>query len=253
MMLPLPNRAYIFFDLNPAIETNVATNQVFDCELLRGWTFADTSLCVGFSTSDEARASFAMNYNWSVNSTPLSSEISFSSEWSNQGLYYLSLTTSNDLCQVENLGVVQVNALPSPVIQQNGMYLYTDAYHEIQWLLDDVEMEGDSLSNIALGVNGNYSVQVVDMNGCTNKSAPWMHVINSPEIYPNPVINKTLNITLTSDSGNAVFYDATGREVLSTTLVRWNTLDLSGLSYGLYYMRLSEGANSSNIYSILIP
>lgn len=253
MMSPIPNRAYIFFDLNPAIETNVATNQVFDCELLRGWTFADTSLCVGFSTSDEARASFAMNYNWSVNSTPLSSEISFSSEWSNQGLYYLSLTTSNDLCQVENLGVVQVNALPSPVIQQNGMYLYTDAYHKIQWLLDDVEMEGDSLSNIALGVNGNYSVQVVDINGCTNKSAPWMHVINSPEIYPNPVINKTLNITLTSDSGNAVFYDATGREVLSTTLVRWNTLDLSGLSYGLYYMRLSEGANSSNIYSILIP
>jgi hypothetical protein len=252
MMEPIANRAQIFFDLNPAIETNIASNQVFDCELLRGWTYVDTSICVGLSTFDEARASYAMNYNWFVNSAPVSSEISFGSEWLNDGLYYLSLTTSNDLCEVENVGALQVYPLPSPIIQQDGMYLFTDAYNEIQWLLDDVDIVGDSLSQLILGVNGNYSVRVVDANGCVNKSAPWVHVIDSPQIYPNPVVNKTLNITLTSSSGNVVFYDATGREVLETTLTRWNSLDLSGLSFGLYYMRLTDATNSS-IYSILIP
>lgn len=253
MMEPIPNRAQIFFDLNPAIETNVATNQVFDCELLRGWTYVDTALCVGLSTYDEARASYAMNYNWFVNSAPVSSEISFGAEWPNQGLHYLSLITSNDLCYVENLGALQVHPIPTPTIQQDGMYLFTDAYNEIQWLLDDTEIAGDSLSHLVLGVNGNYSVRVVDVNGCTNKSAPWEHVIDAAQIYPNPVVNKTLNITLTSNSGSAVFYDATGREVLATALSRWNSLDLSALSFGLYYMQLADGTSSSDIYTIMIP
>jgi len=69
--------------------------------------------------------------------------------------------------------------------------------------------------------------------------------ISGLNVYPNPVTNGKVFISSnTSAAKKVAVYDALGKQLIQKEVSN-GTLDVSGLSKGVYLMKVSEGASSS--------
>ena len=86
---------------------------------------------------------------------------------------------------------------------------------------------GTSLANISLGVASN--------------------TINGFNVYPNPVKGNSLTVTTSSTEAKTVnIFNVLGRKVFSQRFSSMNKIiDISGISAGVYIMKVSEGDNIS--------
>ena len=136
-------------------------------------------------------------------------------------------------------------------------------YSILQWYGDNGIINGANQSFFPASVSGNYYIVATDEFGCTYSSEQVLlsNLMNSEsmlfpgivKVGPNPISN---GYPLTIQILNAEFSDASillrdlyGREVINRVVAsdrfpyRLSSLEISGLSNGLYFLDISFDAN----------
>ena len=139
--------------------------------------------------------------------------------------------------------------LPDPIITYDGLTLKTQSYFtSYQWIRNLVPVTGGNSSTFVPSETGEYTVRVIDTNGCQSVSSVYVvrtvgdsrslgtSQVNVHEIsvYPNPVGN-VLNI-VTDEPLTAVIQTVDGRTVSETASA--HTIDMSRLEQGFYILKL---------------
>ncbi|HRG88324.1 MAG TPA: T9SS type A sorting domain-containing protein, partial [Chitinophagales bacterium] len=144
-----------------------------------------------------------------------------------------------------NTVAVTVNALPVPVITQAGAVLSTQTFSQYQWQLGGTDINGATAQSYTAVANGDYTVAVVDANGCEATSA----VLNvtgvgiaeeeqlAISVYPNPAADVLIVQTALPLSKIEV-YSVAGTNVL-TAEGNIRLLDVSTLAQGNYTIKLT--------------
>ena len=210
---------------------------------------ADQDICDGDSVQINGPASFN-SYTWSTNDTS-------SSVWVDSTLSLSVVVTNNSGCKGWS-DTVDVNWHPLPVKPiinlVNGDSLIYSTNLSVQWYYNGSMLSGETDTLLVAQSNGDYYVEVTDTNGCSNISdtmtvtIPGVSEISEDQIvvYPNPTQNN-LVVQWGNNKVNAVeVVDLLGKILISKS-VRQNSitkLDLSGLSEGVYYVKINTDQNS---------
>jgi surface protein len=118
-----------------------------------------------------------------------------------------------------------INPLPQPVITQNGNTIETQVFDAYQWFIDNTEILGADSQSIEIIQDGDYSVVVIDDNGCSDTSnvlniiGVGIHDFTNRNVkfYPNPVDN-TLYIESDKIISTIKIFDVYGRLVFEETI-----------------------------------
>jgi predicted RNase H-like HicB family nuclease len=134
-----------------------------------------TTFCIG-GTVDLSTTQPYVSYQWSTGETTANITISTS------GNYSVTVTDANGCVNTSTATVVTVNPLPTPVVQPSGPTTFCDGesvvlstalpYNSYVW------STGETTPTITVATGGNYSVAVVDANGCENISPSVSITVN---------------------------------------------------------------------------
>jgi hypothetical protein len=142
---------------------------------------------------------------------------------------------------------------PVPTITANDAELTSSSAPAYQWYLDGDPIDGaDEQVHVAL-VNGSYTVEIIDVNGCTAMSAPEIVVISGIgevntfgfSVWPSPT-NGSLTVRTPTNGSGAIqieVIDSRGRQVIGRREPQGGsiTLDLDGVAAGTYALRVRQG------------
>jgi hypothetical protein len=114
-----------------------------------------------------------------------------------------------------------------------------------QWYLNGVELEDDTLQTFTPFTNGDYSVNITDLNGCISSQSVSYQItlvgVSSSQtddfsIYPNP----SLGLFYINIEGPFEYrvYDKLGNLVIGETSKGNTTIDLTSQATGLYILQL---------------
>jgi hypothetical protein len=129
------------------------------------------------------------------------------------------------------------------VITQNGMTIGTTPYASYQWYFNGVAIPGATTQFISINEDGDYQVEVKDINGCFVRSVPFKTPALSVgnvygnvfiNVYPNP-FNEELKIEA-SRKVQVAIVDITGKVVIPITSE--TIIATSHLASGLYFMKI---------------
>ena len=172
----------------------------------------------------------------------------------NAGDYYLTVTDTNG-CSTTSTPHLQVYTYPatSVSIVVQGDTLSSFGATSYQWILNDTDIAGANSSIYIAKRTGNYSVRIVDHNGCISTSSSTYVVVNGIadiistrylDIYPNPA-STILNVRYSGPvEGNCTLalFDILGNKLMEQPLyfnVAGNRqLDVSYLPRGMYLLQL---------------
>jgi hypothetical protein len=179
---------------------------------------------------------------------------------SSSGDYFV---TASNACGIDTSNIISiiVNPLPSPSINDSIGYLTIDSaiYSSYQWYINGVAIVGANSSTYYYTTNGEYSVQVTNLNGCIAISdslniitvdigSDFQRRRNKIKWYPNPaheILNVEYNfevdhltqIRIVDMLGNDVFYK---RILLSDTKFLSYQISIANLSNGIYFLYVNE-------------
>ena len=134
--------------------------------------------------------------------------------------------------------------IPIPTISDSGGILSTQSFNHYQWYLNGNLIPGANSSAYSATVNGYYSVQVANSNGCIGNSVAWPigvsdlnNYTNSLlKIYPNPAANSIYAEGLTIKSPVSIT-NSEGKEVMNFIAKTINIqIDISALPAGIYFL-----------------
>ena len=145
----------------------------------------------------------------------------------------------------------------TPTITQSGDTLISTRGLSYQWYKNGNPIAGATGRTYGLGVvNGNYTVEVTDANGCVATSESFVFVstgVNtlsdyaaSVAIYPNPA-NDIFNITISAELTGTAYsiYDMTGRLMMNGKLNNEvNQISVRDIATGIYLVAISDGITS---------
>jgi len=142
----------------------------------------DLEICSGDTTRLDA-GPFAI-YNWSTNETTQGIRVSAA------GLYSVRVTDANG-CTASDTVTVTENPLPIPSISGDLIFctgeaalLTVDSFPNISWSTNE------TTRSILVSTPGDYSVEVIDTNGCSNTDL----VMVSESPLPTPAISGSLTL-----------------------------------------------------------
>jgi hypothetical protein len=222
-----------------------------------------TNVCAGTNvtfTATPTNGGAAPSYQWKLNGANVGAN---SATYSNNALANGNLVscvmTSNAACvtgspATSNTINMTVNPNPVPVISQNTNTLSSTSAASYQWNLNGnpIALNGNSQQYTAL-VNGNYSVTVVDGNGCTGTSSVLNVTVSGVfqpvqfqkiEIFPNPN-NGLMKMVIETPKGGDItllVIDILGK-IVKEKAVTVNqgrnelALDLSDLGQNIYFIK----------------
>ncbi len=203
-----------------------------------------------------------MSYEWRISGGTIVGSASDSVvqvEWGSAGTGKLALIqTSQSNCEDSSFYDVVINPKPpKPTVEQSGKILISSADEGNQWYVDNVLIKGAVDKYFAPDSSGYYSVQVTDSNGCVSEmSAPYYFDVNEVydenlsqkivKIYPNPTngriyveikraVNPTFSLTIRNVLGEIA--------VKATNLQNGDSVDLSALNAGVYFLEIKIGAS----------
>ncbi len=147
------------------------------------------------------------------------------------------------------------NAAPAiPVITDNGTSLSASLATTYQWYLNGQLLAGETAQTITATSDGVYVVRITDSNGCvyqyskgflkgtipTPTGIQEQAVTSDLLIYPNPGQGLVhLEYPETGRTKDIRVYDVYGRQVFQVK--DQNTVDLTGMAQGVYYITVSSG------------
>jgi hypothetical protein len=184
-----------------------------------------------------------VSYQWYYNGYTLPGAIGSSLNITQAGSYYVRLTNSTG-CSVNSIiANVSYHVPANPIISQNGMTIGTTSYASYQWYFNGVAIPGATTQFISINEDGDYQVEVKDVNGCFVKSVPFKTPALSVgsvygtvfiNVYPNP-FNEEIKIEASKNVQVAIV-DITGKVVIPITSE--TTIATSHLASGLYFMKI---------------
>ena len=214
------------------------------------FTVNDTTICVGSSVNFTDQSTGLVNsWNWQFTggSPSTSSQQNTQVTYNSPGLYDVALTVSNGSgTQTKTkLSHIRVSSLPSPtIIAANFLLTCTTVGTNYQWYQNNNIIAGATQQSYQARKNGNYTVFVTDVNGCSNTSLSYL-VSGIPDgvlVYPNPAGNKVF-ISSYNLSGKAQVnvYGSNGALVISkeiTDISNKNEIYLRNLAAGIYEIKI---------------
>jgi Arylsulfotransferase (ASST)/Secretion system C-terminal sorting domain len=147
----------------------------------------------------------------------------------------------------------------TPLITVNGATLNSSPGVTYQWYWDSTLISGATSSSFEPGFSGSYQVVVTDEEGCTSAySLPYVFsatdvsgIVDAGtfQVYPNPTTG-ILHIegNASSHSHTVRVTDISGKIMLKETGVE--TLDLSTLNNGLYFVEIVSESGLSSVHKI---
>lgn len=214
-----------------------------------------STICEGESvmlSANENAASWLWLLNGEVYSTASAVEAS------DNGFYELTITNDSG-CTATNQQFVNVSVLNPPTVVLQNESLTASECDFYQWYLNNQIIEGATAQVYTPSQNGVYTLVITNNLGCTASSVPFELTTvsaNTPEswreidIYPNPV-SDLLQIDLNNDFIGTLqieVFNASGQQLRSLDILPGmnNTvsLDLSTLSTGLYFVKLTNEEGS---------
>ncbi|MBK9634649.1 MAG: T9SS type A sorting domain-containing protein [Bacteroidetes bacterium] len=222
-----------------------------------------TNVCSGTNvtfTATPTNGGTTPSYQWKLNGVNVGTNIAtYSNNALANGNTVSCVMTSNAACvtgspATSNTINMTVNPNPVPIISQTVNNLNSSAAASYQWNLNGnpIALNGTSQQYTAL-VNGNYSVTVVDANGCSGTSAVLNVTVSGIfqpvqfqkiEIFPNPN-NGLMKMVIETPKGGEItlqIIDILGK-LVSEKIVNINqgrnefALDLSELSQNIYFIK----------------
>ena len=157
---------------------------------------------------------------------------------------------------VSNTIVMTIHALPAaPVISQSGNVLTSSAVTGNQWYFADNSISGATTRSYTINTSGYYTVEVTDVNGCSNTSdsiyAGYLGITSltlgdAVQVLPNP-FRDNLWVNISGDIKDIhllgmTVTDETGRQVYENNNVDYrNIVNLKSLAAGVYFLNISAG------------
>jgi hypothetical protein len=159
--------------------------------------------------------------------------------------------TSNFKVRISNGDYLQ------PLLRTFGDTLETDfnPLYTYTWYRNTNAVPGQTTNQYVAPDAATYSVRV-EYNGCAATSAPLFFdplsvkdaLANGIKIYPNPVVDK-LRIE-SVDAASVTVLDLSGKTILSLPKERNTDVNVSGLTPGVYYVRMST-AKATTIVKVV--
>lgn len=219
-----------------------------------------TVFCAGGSVVLETPLVSGYSYQWLVDGIAIPGATSNQYNVSDSSGFYSVIATNSNGCTALSVISYQVvvNPLPAvPVISASNDTLFASGSGPFQWYLDGVLIPGATGQNYVVTSNGNYTVTVTDVNGCsatsvvypfTNVGMTELNALNCV-VYPNPsegVFNVMLNGS--NQMEMVIVSDIAGKEIRKYK----NTgnrirIDLSGCASGWYTLQVHSASGSANI------
>jgi PKD repeat protein len=212
---------------------------------------SDVGICFGSSVTLNANAIGNLSYSWTpaaTLSTPTQSQ-TIATPTANTDYVII---VNDGICSASDTIMVMVWPLPTtPIITQVGNNLEaTSGFAGYQWYENNVALAGETQALITPINNGNYTVDVIDTNGCISTSQAFSFVIqavnyttnNQINIYPNPAVNELIiDWPQQTKNWQIEMIDAQGKTI-STEEARCQktTLYLSSLPSGIYVLKLNS-------------
>jgi hypothetical protein len=201
-----------------------------------------TTFCSGNSVT--LTAAGANNYLWSNNSTSQSINVSSS------GNYFVTVTDGNN-CSASTSVNITVNPNPAaPNIMQVFDSLVSDMANSYQWYFNNMLISGATSQAYHPTQNGNYSVVISDVNGCTSSSTSYpyfptsIHNVSTGEdilIYPNPATKELAISSKQMAIEEIKIFDIVGQVIFQQPLTAYNklqTVDVSEFIAGIYFIHV---------------
>ena len=216
------------------------------------FTVNDTTICVGSSINFTDQSTGLVNsWNWTfTGGTPsTSTQQNNTVTYNTPGTYSVGLTVTNPTgTQTKTkTGYITVFANPVPVITMVGTVLTCSTVGATyQWFFNNTIIAGATLQTYTALQNGNYTVSVVDVNGCSGTSAAvtvsGITSVVGIKVFPIPSSGKVF-ITATNIKGAATLklYNAAGALVLQKAIADIslkNEIDIRQLAGGVYELKL---------------
>jgi alpha-tubulin suppressor-like RCC1 family protein len=213
----------------------------------------NTTVCNGFSTILTASATGTdsnTNYNWTGPSN-FSSSSETISNISESGLYTCIISNGNGCSATISRNIV-VYPLPTPVIIQNGNDITCQSFSTYQWFVDSMLIPLANNQIYTPLTSGNYTVEVVDSNGCTNISSGYYVTITgyinvnsatSINVFPNPFGDIfTLQIlTPKQENVSLTLYNISGEVIKENSILSNTKMEFinSDFPCGMYFLKIS--------------
>lgn len=178
-----------------------------------------SSFCEGESATLDAGAGFS-SYQWSTGSTSRLLTVNKS------GNYYCIVTSTGLECADTSLPyTIVVYLKPSiPVISRSKDTLISTPANQYQWFLDGNQITGETWQTLTVKSNGNYSVKVIDSNGCSSSSENMLVILDQTDVYAiNDIIR---SVTLYPNPANTIITLSTGTS--SIELKELSITDITG-------------------------
>jgi len=216
-------------------------------------------ICEGSSVQLNAGAGYAA-YNWSTGATVQTVTVS------NPATYWVSVVNANGC--VSSADTVYLSYLQPlvPNINETGQGLLVctnDSSSSYQWYFNGAPISGATNYDYCPTQSGNYTVVVIDANGCEVESttSEYTFMDDSPcatgiqehdlslDVYPNPSTGQfTVRYAFTKQMDvQLTVYDLMGKQVVvPTKLTSMNgtsVIDLSQQTDGVYTLRIEAGVD----------
>ena len=253
------NTARIYFDNNPPIITNTTSHKIWGCELMTleaGEQVIET--CVGQEISILPITEYVEYYHWEVEGENLSESV-LNLEIDELETMQAVVHYENPFCnavKIYTIVVVGVNP-EAPEVTENDFGLVTDndAAFDFQWFLNGEEIiSGQQYFLNPSGMEGEYSVQIINENGCSSVSAPFAfttgvfdHFVEDVKTYPNPSEDK-ITVEFSNEKITAAYIVNSAGSVVKSyrSLKSSNRLQVlkSDLGLGMFVLNLQASDGS---------
>lgn len=232
----------------------------------------DTSICVNGVVHFSDSSANASSWSWSFQGgTPATATIQNPVvTYSTPGIYNVTLIATNNLGSdtFTKNAYIKVNPQPMVVVVASGTTLAaTGATGNYQWYLNGVAITGATNSTYIASQNGNYTVAITDVHGCSGTSPTYIYTsVNDAiaglydiSIYPNPTSGHAIikGKGFTDKEMVLVYYNTAGQKVKQQTLKTNNgtleqNIDISSLPKGVYKLCILTNEGQEIVKSIIL-
>ncbi|MFM9984823.1 MAG: T9SS type A sorting domain-containing protein [Flavobacteriales bacterium] len=213
-MTVIENTAEIYFDFNPAVVTNTEINNIYDCADLQQASVGESSVCSGEEILCGNNAIWIENLTWSFEGIDVGTG-NYTHTVDESGT--LTMHVSNALCvYTQDFELVAFNV--EAIISWSEYILTATEAASYQWYLNGNEIPGATGQNYEITETGNYSVMIMDINGCDDVSDQVMAT------YTGVTERNELNLSVYPNPAREVLYISVPESLLGKDLIITNGL-----------------------------
>ena len=200
---------------------------------------ADQTICEG--TTANLVATGGNSYTWSNGQNTASIAVMPTMTTT----YTVTVTDANGCTNTDNV-IITVNSVTIPTITQQVDTLTASSASSYQWFLDGNIIVGATGQTLVVTQNGDYTVQVVDINGCTTLSNIFTVIsvststsfIERIKIYPNPFRDYLI---IENGQGQAKIYNTVGQLIQQFQILNKEyQLMTKELAVGQYILQITR-------------